>query len=453
MDAQDAQCTQTAATSVVEQDEAWELMCGIATDGFDGVNWESDTEIDAAKDGSVTAPATPSCSSVGGILSMPEKLVHARFASAGRSPVEIRQTADSGKGLFATRRIASGEVIFTESSSYCIQMLKTPEYSTVAACDTCLRSLATPEDVCSDGLPSPEVWPQFDRTHCSQCDGAVVYCCKWCKDKGFETHHRLLCHVPGSLPLSLFEQWVNDHAASFSSSAMSAVRLALKMAAQILQEIETHTDAKEQALLTQTLLDMLVGDSSDATRRFCVSEDDIVSLLSAIRCVLNLTSLDDAVWLNVEWLKHTIMCVSQNAVHMKPAAPFATWYSSAKRRGEFGGGADVVRKAVEGLIAQHGLAGKMHEADEMFRQLCGIEAIGLFALHTCINHSCDSNCEAQTYCYSTAALDVVALRTIEAGEEITISYIDKKLPVFQRRARLRRHYLFDCHCGKCLSEM
>jgi len=80
MDAQDSQCTQTAATSVVEQDEAWELMFGIATDGFDGVNWESDTEIDAAKDGSVTAPATPSCSSVGGILSMPEKLVHARFA-------------------------------------------------------------------------------------------------------------------------------------------------------------------------------------------------------------------------------------------------------------------------------------------------------------------------------------------------------------------------------------
>jgi hypothetical protein len=39
--------------------------------------------------------------------------------------------------------------------------------------------------------------------------------------------------------------------------------------------------------------------------------------------------------------------------------------------------------------------------------------------------------------------------SIQAGEEITISYTQSKDTTTERRKELKNNYLFDCHCVRC----
>lgn len=60
-----------------------------------------------------------------------------------------------------------------------------------------------------------------------------------------------------------------------------------------------------------------------------------------------------------------------------------------------------------------------------------------------INHSCSPNAfiffeGGKAYCRS--------LRTIGAGEEITISYTEPTIDVSSRNELLKEDHFFDCHC-------
>ena len=46
---------------------------------------------------------------------------------------------------------------------------------------------------------------------------------------------------------------------------------------------------------------------------------------------------------------------------------------------------------------------------------------------------------------------ILALRDIDPGEEITISYVDAELPLEERTDGLR-DYGFECDCDRCLAE-
>ena len=76
---------------------------------------------------------------------------------------------------------------------------------------------------------------------------------------------------------------------------------------------------------------------------------------------------------------------------------------------------------------------------------------GLFPIANCTNHSCDPNIASVTR-GPNYSLDLVARRPIAAGEELFISYIDESLSRDERRALLRKQYLFECECTKCVAE-
>ncbi|KAF3765715.1 SET domain-containing protein [Cryphonectria parasitica EP155] len=70
---------------------------------------------------------------------------------------------------------------------------------------------------------------------------------------------------------------------------------------------------------------------------------------------------------------------------------------------------------------------------------------GLFLTFSRINHSCEPNAAWDTG-RKAGVMEVRARRQIQAGEEITISYIGQlDRPVAERRSRLRR-WGFDCQC-------
>ena len=63
------------------------------------------------------------------------------------------------------------------------------------------------------------------------------------------------------------------------------------------------------------------------------------------------------------------------------------------------------------------------------------------------NHSCAPNCAKAM---SAGRVDVVALRAVPRGEEITVSYLKLDAPGAARRAYLREKYNFDCRCARCV---
>ena len=80
----------------------------------------------------------------------------------------------------------------------------------------------------------------------------------------------------------------------------------------------------------------------------------------------------------------------------------------------------------------------------------GLEiGVGLFPQLSMMNHSCAPN--AILY-FNQSQAQVKALRKIEKGEEICISYVDLTLGKKDRRALLRHQYFFDCSCPCCLSK-
>ena len=76
---------------------------------------------------------------------------------------------------------------------------------------------------------------------------------------------------------------------------------------------------------------------------------------------------------------------------------------------------------------------------------------GMFAVANCANHSCSPNIVPMNR-HEDCTLSLVALRSVRAGEELFISYIDEHGPRNERREKLRTFYLFDCSCDRCSVE-
>ena len=77
---------------------------------------------------------------------------------------------------------------------------------------------------------------------------------------------------------------------------------------------------------------------------------------------------------------------------------------------------------------------------------------GLFSLLCVVNHACEPSVVTRYRSWKGATMmRVEALRDIEAGEELTVSYSGIITPLAARRAALAS-YRFECRCAKCERE-
>lgn len=63
-----------------------------------------------------------------------------------------------------------------------------------------------------------------------------------------------------------------------------------------------------------------------------------------------------------------------------------------------------------------------------------------------LNHSCDPNCVAV---FNGTKISIKAVKKINTGDELTISYTELLAPTKVRQEDLKHQYFFDCCCGKC----
>uniref|UniRef100_H2Y4A3 [histone H3]-lysine(4) N-trimethyltransferase n=1 Tax=Ciona savignyi TaxID=51511 RepID=H2Y4A3_CIOSA len=78
----------------------------------------------------------------------------------------------------------------------------------------------------------------------------------------------------------------------------------------------------------------------------------------------------------------------------------------------------------------------------------GIQTIGvgIYPTISMMNHDCMPNCVAMN---NGPRLEVRALKIIQPGEELCISYIDSLETTRQRKEKLQMQYYFDCDCESC----
>ena len=74
----------------------------------------------------------------------------------------------------------------------------------------------------------------------------------------------------------------------------------------------------------------------------------------------------------------------------------------------------------------------------------------VFPLLSLANHSCDPNCEVAFI--DSNMVRLLAQREIEAGEELSISYVDVTQPTEVRRRKLQARYGFHCVCPRCTAD-
>ncbi|KAK9456035.1 hypothetical protein V1511DRAFT_458018 [Dipodascopsis uninucleata] len=75
----------------------------------------------------------------------------------------------------------------------------------------------------------------------------------------------------------------------------------------------------------------------------------------------------------------------------------------------------------------------------------------IYAIQSHLNHSCDPSVDVKII-GRTVGVKVLAKRDLHAGDELTTTYIDTKLPVSVRRQALLSGWGFWCECKRCLEE-
>ena len=159
-----------------------------------------------------------------------------------------------------------------------------------------------------------------------------------------------------------------------------------------------------------------------------------------------------------------LAAVLRMEAHEPPSAsPDGTWLaaaaarlSAAARPRSHGLGEDalvrllcIVHRNTHTLYSGAGEAGEEEAGEQRAIQLARPVGTGLYLLGSAFNHSCRPSA---AFSNVGRALEVRALRSIAAGEEVTVSYVDAGLPLAQRRQLLMEQFCFECRCEKCAAE-
>lgn len=335
----------------------------------------------------------------------------------GDGRVEIRQTSDGGRGIFATKKIKKGQKISYERRPLICGSLSTDvqEY-----CDNCLSPLLLRSSKTSGAITTKKEWRigRVDEVNVKKyhpnvvnCDSCVQskFCSTECRDLAWHKWHRVLCGR-SCATLRSYVALKNESQDNVSSNVKHPL-LMIKVAAMQLAARE-RTSSNEtpppEVLQEIKMLDLLCGLNDSETR------PNIEHIMSAnvndreLICE-ELGTLNDPL-MDFRWFLDSRAVLQANNFHACPT---------------------VVKQPDR----------------EPFRVYNGIAVYGMSSFY---NHSCSPN--------ATADIDdkggqlVVARKIIHPGEQIFISYCETGMSFEERQFDLLASYAFECNCEKCLNK-
>ncbi|CAE7658055.1 SET5, partial [Symbiodinium pilosum] len=81
-----------------------------------------------------------------------------------------------------------------------------------------------------------------------------------------------------------------------------------------------------------------------------------------------------------------------------------------------------------------------------------LRAAGVFVLLSTMNHSCAPSVRLETSEDTGSEVSMLTTRDLEAGEPLTLAYVEPDWPGNERRHQLSSHWFFDCDCPRCEAE-
>lgn len=453
-----------------EQENLEMLLGGLCFADIDGTAWDNQSQHDEDvvddKQAETSLAAAPSTipSTLQHSLPVYRKLSSERtdsvFAYAfycdetgriSRPNVAVVDMESRGHGLVAVSRIPKGSVIFTEKAAVACPISN----SRVRACQNCFRSLEPASSLSNcrgDGLPLQHLWPipefsfpnaEIDssfvydihgRCQCRHCQ--TYFCSKHCQSD-FMKRYASCCTLLAA---------TNE---AESSDEALAVRIFT----------ESLVECRRTGKLGCSFVTGLCGDSADLTALEIgiMTKDQTYTLkvlYDKLVAVLNLT-VDEQDALPLDYLERLVAVVARNGVNISTKSPFATYYSSLIHT--VGRGSDRHNDMKLQLARSLGSEQLERGMDRLVNQKVRVDVAALFPLLARINHSCDPNAQVHGESFTDCHLDLIAMRDIVEGEEISISYLPfgpgyGQKNVIRRRHELQAKYLFHCECTRCRKE-
>jgi tetratricopeptide (TPR) repeat protein len=349
-----------------------------------------------------------------------------------------------GRGVFAKRDYMKSEMVYFESPLMSHRNVSEDKVLDVTFKDACSYTMKSILDI--DGLKRPfdyELKAYFQKNNIGN---PVFVPCPHCKDdelcaeryvseniqkKAWNEYHQILCvGVNGSTHpyKELFEK----------AKAMKRTNplFIIRMMAHMVQRAKNI--AKDDTLKikpkSQITIEAMEPYSMFITNQEVGPLDE--ETVEVLRKILGTDEYNDIV--SLETYRSLNGAILRNAQALNPVSDVHMMINATPR------------SKLETVLFSYNANFKSTDqflADHYGQSLC-ISGTGLFLIANSTNHSCDPNLVA-TSATNNYMVTMIALKDIKAGEELTISYIDKDMDYRDRQAKLKEMYLFDCACDRC----
>ncbi|XP_013406112.1 potential protein lysine methyltransferase SET5-like [Lingula anatina] len=360
-------------------------------------------------------------------------------------PIEVK-FEEYGRGIFAKEDFSGGQMVWREVPIISAQTsisLKAP------ACSQCARSLLTAIDYFGDDVlrsmkPAErrvvaKYWPQVSIIECPKCQ-REKYCSEDCLKAAWYQHHQVLCPKKNKAAVELYDfcdkgELCTEGYWSAPFSPMSVARIWAAVIADVRRAVK---QAREDGADTDEPTVEMWAHAKAPYRRFIAygkagHAEWAHKMVDLMNRVFN--NFPDGINYKIdnrefEGRYYQVACNCQS--FSDPLTPYRRFLSRMK--------VDSNSKHVVPYMASIG---------EPKEAVFG----GLFALHACLNHSCDNDVEIlDCDVGGFPGIGVRARRKIAAGQELFSTYIDTRTPRAERRAWLFRAYNFWCQCRRCQFE-
>eukprot|EP01059_Diplonema_ambulator_P026042 TRINITY_DN43210_c0_g1_i1.p1 TRINITY_DN43210_c0_g1~~TRINITY_DN43210_c0_g1_i1.p1 ORF type:complete len:406 (+),score=129.27 TRINITY_DN43210_c0_g1_i1:35-1219(+) len=370
------------------------------------------------------------------------------------SKISVENIEGKGKAMVAKKNIKEGGIILTDHALVVSQDLD-DRLAGIPVCAHTMRSLETPSETFERVVGSRV--PKLPRVNqfMMEDDIVPVRCAKGCplqfvnekiKAEADRKWHRVLCkgrmtseqrEAYETIEKTKWKQGGTDYSDSF--------HLILHAIARIICKAEQ--DGPAAAWYPYDILAWAMWDDLAlewATRKDAKRTPQEV--LEAFSVLIFKTFGADAcgnIGLSKEKISRLAGGLLLNAQERSPESPFGrylAWLAEKEVPNDFVGGMYDWRADKPTDVS-----------NEVYYSA---RAQGVYSTHAVTNHSCEPNAEVQYTEQMDEGLHMVATRNIEAGEEITISYIlnPDGVGYVERQAYLANHYRFTCTCDRCLRE-
>lgn len=393
-------------------------------------------------------------------------------------PLYTREDSqERGRHLVAACPLSKNQLIFVERPLLALQSLHNMSINLVCShCFATMGSLDTRWGLVSGRYSKRQV----DDSTIIQCRSKCghVYCCNECKEDAWKRHALLCtgCIEDNDHPLIQFKVHAVEHNEIFLMVADAVVGMLLDT--DFCDKMLDFCSTPWWHVATEPLLKSPAG-LADATfldgtlRRLCHESSALLKQALVLHKEIDVARVHELC--TTESFGKLIGAFEQNAIGIRQRNPLCRSILDTHERRKY-------HKDLMECLKQAGMMSDVDETkdshneysdDEIAHFLASLEmdeqascddldgiftpldGTAMYATACKMNHSCHPNVvvlyKQPSIGKMPLCIHIVALRDIEEGEELCISYIDSSEPVESRREELG-NYGFECQCEKCVRE-